>query len=132
MSEMNTMRGKLCEEIEREIENLSKLTPGDPKHTAAVEAVNKLYRLNIEDISSERAFMENCDRTEIQVTDQKLKKAEIDERKLDRYFRYGTEFTLGLLGLGLTAVFTDRGFKFEENGTYTSWVLKNIFPRFKR
>ena len=46
-----------------------------------------------------------------------------------------TDLIVGLLGIGLPLVFygiwMKRGFKFEENGVYTSTTFRGLFNRFK-
>ena len=53
---MEDLRKLLDGEIASEIKNLSKLTPGEEKHSTAVEAIAKLYKLRLEDDRNEKEF----------------------------------------------------------------------------
>ena len=59
--EVKIMRDEISEMLDGTIEKLIKkiddLTPGTPEHSSAVECLNKLYKLKIEETSHEREFM---------------------------------------------------------------------------
>ena len=54
---------------------------------------------------------------------------EVDEK--DRYFRLGIEVAGIILPLIFYAAWMKRGFRFEENGTFTSTTFRGLFNRFK-
>lgn len=112
--EIKTM---LEEEIRTEIENLSSMSAGSEEHTKAVDNLNKLYRLKLDE---DRTSMEYLDKTH-----------QTEENVKDRYVRIGIAAAELVLPLMFYAVWMRRGFKFEENGTYTSTTFRGLFNRFK-
>ena len=100
----------LGEEIKEEIQNLSTLEPGSKEKSMAIEDLTKLYRLRIEELN---------------------KKDQLNEQVKDRYFRLGVEVAGIVLPLIFYASWMRRGFKFEENGTFTSTTFRGLFNRFK-
>ena len=103
----------LGEEIKLEIEALSSLESGSEEKSTAIEDLTKLYKLKIEE------------------NDKQLKNAQLEEQVKDRYFRLGVEAAGIVLPLIFYAVWMRKGFKFEENGTYTSTTFRGLFNRFR-
>lgn len=111
----------LEEEIRTEIENLSSLSAGSEEHTKAVDNLAKLYRLKLDE---DKTSMEYLEKSESKTT-------QIEENVKDRYVRIGIAAAELVLPLMFYAVWMRRGFKFEENGTYTSTTFRGLFNRFK-
>jgi len=122
------IRRLLGEEIKTEIQKLSSLESGSKEKSTAIEDLATLYRLRIEETKNELDFDEKYDS---RVSDQLLKKEQLDEQVKDRYFRLGVEAASILLPMMFYAVWMRRGFKFEETGTYTSTTFRGLFNRFK-
>lgn len=122
------IRRLLGEEIKTEIQKLSSLESGSKEKSTAIEDLATLYRLRIEETKNELDFDEKYDS---RVSDQLLKKEQLDEQVKDRYFRLGVEAASILLPIMFYAVWMRRGFKFEETGTYTSTTFRGLFNRFK-
>lgn len=118
----------LEEEIKSEISNLSKLEYGCEKHTAAVESLNKLYKLKLEE---DKNYLEYVDKEKVRNADKSFKNTQMKENVKDRYFRIGTAAFELILPLICYGVWMRRGFKFEENGTFTSQTFRGLFSRFK-
>lgn len=118
----------LGEEIKTEIQDLSTLEPGSKEKSTAIDDLAKLYRLRIEETKNEWDFNEKYDTRE---SDNILKKDQLEEQVKDRYFRLGLEAAGIILPMIFYAVWMKRGFKFEENGTYTSTTFRGLFNRFK-
>lgn len=108
-------------EIRDEIENLSSLSAGSEEHTKAVDNLAKLYRLKLDE---DKTSMEYLEKSESKTT-------QIEENIKDRYVRIGIAAAELVLPLMFYAVWMRRGFKFEENGTYTSTTFRGLFNRFK-
>lgn len=117
--------------IKTEIENLAKLTPGSDEHSKAVEALTKLYKLSIEQTENERTFMQRSDQDLEKEREWQLRNAQLREQSIERYFKYGTEIGLGVASLVFYGIWMKRGFKFEETGTFTSTVFRNLFGKFR-
>ena len=61
-----------------------------------------------------------------------LKQKELDELKCDRYFKTGLAIFELLVTITAYNIWTNRGFRFEEEGTIRSKTMSNIFMRAKK
>lgn len=118
----------LEEEIKSEIENLSSLEAGSQQHSAAVESLTKLYKLKIEEDKSSMEYLEKTQNCE---SDKGFKCAQIEEAIKDRYFRFGMAAAELVLPLMFYGIWMKRGFKFEQDGTFTSQTFRGLFSRFR-
>jgi hypothetical protein len=107
------IRDLLGEEIRTEIQDLSALAPGSSEKSAAIQDLAILYKLRIEETKNQR----DC--------------GDLAEQARDRRIRLGVEAAGIILPLIFYAVWMKMGFKFEENGTYTSTTFRGLFSRFK-
>lgn len=122
------IKNLLEEEIKNEIENLASLEPGSEKHSTAVESLAKLYKVKLDE---DKTSMEYLDKTRNRESDKGFKVAQIEENVKDRYVKIGIAAAELVLPLMFYAVWMRRGFKFEENGAYTSTTFRGLFNRFK-
>ena len=122
------IKNLLEEEIKNEIENLASLEPGSEKHSTAVESLAKLYKVKLDE---DKTSMEYLDKTRNRESDKGFKVAQIEENVKERYVKIGIAAAELVLPLMFYAVWMRRGFKFEENGTYTSTTFRGLFNRFK-
>lgn len=118
----------LGEEIKSEIEALSSLESGSKEKSTAIEDLTKLYKLKIEETKIDYEIGEKYDARE---SDKQLKNAQLEEQVKDRYFRLGIEAAGIVLPLIFYAIWMRKGFKFEENGTYTSTTFRGLFNPFR-
>ena len=125
---MDEIRDLLGEEIKEEIQNLSTLEPGSKEKSTAIEDLATLYRLRIEELKNDGDLNEKYYSRECEG---QLKKDQLSEQVKDRYFRLGVEAAGIVLPLIFYAAWMKRGFKFEENGTFTSTTFRGLFNRFK-
>jgi hypothetical protein len=107
----------LEEEIKAEIYDLGDLQAGSEAKSAAIESLAKLYKLKIEETQGE--------------LDSYNKKSQLAEQVKDRCFKLGIAAAEIILPLIFYAVWMKMGFKFEENGTYTSTTFRGLFNRFR-
>lgn len=114
---MSYNRELLDTEIESLIGALSTLNPGEEGYQETMDSLETLYKLRIEDYSAEESH--------------RNEKAQILEQKKDRYFRLGLGVAELVLPLVFYSVWMRKGFKFEENGTFTSTTFRNLFSRFR-
>ena len=125
----------LDEEIKEEIQNLSSFQAGSKEKTTAIENLETLYRLKIDETKIEIDLDEKRNRRgmddESAERDIRLKQVQLEEQVKDRYFRIGMEAAGIILPLVFYAVWMRRGLKFEETGTYTSTTFRGLFNRFK-
>lgn len=129
------IRQALANEILSQLEGLSNLDAGSKEHQTAVDNVTKLYRLALEDVKADTDYDEKVYRRgvdkENQTREEQLKRDQLSEQIKDRYFRLGLGAAEIILPLMFYACWMNRGFKFEEEGTYTSKTFMNLFNRFK-
>lgn len=121
-------RSLLEEEIKAEIKRLGSLESGSQEHTAAVDSLTKLYKLKLEE---DKNTYERLDKIENREIDQESKTAQMAESVKDRYFRFGMAAAELVLPLMFYGVWMRRGFKFEQDGTFTSQTFRGLFSRFR-
>ena len=112
----------------------------------AVETIEKLYKLRIdelkvtEELEEKRRVRENdailrekeLDEKRIaRENEEKLKEKELRERKIDRWFGGIMTAATTAASLIFYGIWMNRGFKFEETGTFTSATFKGLFNRFR-
>lgn len=133
--EEKTIEELLNEEIAAQIQSLSELDSGSKEKSAAVDDLTKLYKLRIEENKSvwdadekyNRRMMDNESSTD----EKSFKERQIAEQVKDRYFRVGIAAAELLVPLMCYGVWMNKGFKFEETGTYTSSTFKGLINRFR-
>jgi len=125
---MEEIKSLLEEEIKLEIQSLASLQPGSDEKSTAIDDLAKLYKLNLDQAKAQWEINEKYDCRDSEV---QLKKDQLTEQVKDRYFRLGIEAAGIILPLIFYACWMRRGFKFEENGTYTSTTFRGLFNRFK-
>jgi hypothetical protein len=121
-------RSLLEEEIKAEIKRLGSLESGSQEHATAVDSLTKLYKLKLEE---DKNTCERLDKIENREIDQESKTAQMAESVKDRYFRFGMAAAELVLPLMFYGVWMRRGFKFEQDGTFTSQTFRCLFSRFR-
>ena len=121
-------RSLLEEEIKVEIKRLGSLESGSQEHATAVDSLTKLYKLKLEE---DKNTYERLDKIENREIDQESKTAQMAESVKDRYFRFGMAAAELVLPLMFYGVWMRRGFKFEQDGTFTSQTFRGLFSRFR-
>lgn len=133
--EGQTIEELLNEEIAAQIQALSELDSGSKEKSAAVEDLTKLYKLRIEENKSVWDADEKYNRRmmdgESSTKETDFKERQIAEQVKDRYFRVGIAAAELLIPLMCYGVWMNKGFKFEETGTYTSSTFKGLINRFR-
>ena len=125
---MEEIRELLDDEIKAEIGSLESLAFGSKEHLTATENIATLYKLRVEETKNVLDFEEKAENRK---HDELLKKEQLAEQVKDRYFRLGISTAELVLPLMFYAVWMRKGFKFEENGTFTSTTFRGLFNRFR-
>lgn len=150
---MAEIKSLLDDVIEQEILGLESLASGSNEKSAAIWNLATLHGLRIEEI---KAVTEADEKRERRVMDSEHRKVELDlkERELngkdtdraqegelqkrqardqmiDRCVRTGVAIGELILPLICYGIWMNRGFKFEESGTFTSTTFKNLLNRFR-
>lgn len=125
----------LNEEIAAQIEALSDLQSGTKEKSTAIDDLTKLYKLRIEENKSVWDADEKYNRRimdgESVTKDGDFKERQIAEQVKDRYFRVGIAAAELLIPLMCYGIWMNKGFKFEETGTFTSSTFKGLINRFR-
>ena len=123
----------LSEEIARQIKGLSEFASGSKEKSMAIDELATLYKLRIEENKSEwdEKYNSRVADNEEKERDEKLKQRQIDEQVKDRYFKAGIAGAELLLPLIFYGIWMNKGFRFEEHGTISSQVFRNLINRFR-
>ena len=153
----DSTRDLLVQRIENEFENLYSMEDGEDKQKAINNLV-ALYKLKIEEEKIITEYNEHCDKcslektryeTDIEIKNQdidlktrqieveshdrlqelELRKAQLDEQKLDRWVNLGMQVGLAMLSIVAYDIWNRRGLKFEETGTITSPMTRNLLSK---
>ena len=108
---------KLNEVIGLQLEKLNTLEPGSEEHKKATDALSQLYKLKIEE---ETKTMELA--TKIQQHGKENKQSIV---------KMGIDVAGIVLPLAFYASWMNKGFKFEETGSFTSTTFRGLFQKFK-
>lgn len=116
----------LSEEIAAQIKALSDLQSGTKEKSTAIDDLTKLYKLRIEENKSVWDADEKYNRRmmdgESVTKDNDFKERQIAEQVKDRYFRVGIAAAELLIPLMCYGIWMNKGFKFEETGTFTCGI----------
>lgn len=103
--------------------NLDISEPGSEGRKEAVNELEKLYKLKLEETKTNLEFEEKWHR---RVMDSEAFEEQVKARKIDNILR-----AAGIgLPIGVSLIFTVWGFKFEEEGTFTSDTFKWLRQKF--
>lgn len=125
----------LSEEIAAQIQALSEMDSGSKEKSMAIDDLTKLYKLRIEENKSVWDADEKYNRRvmddESNTKDYDFKERQIAEQVTDRHFRIGIAAAELLIPLICYGIWMNKGFKFEETGTFTSLTFKDLINRFR-
>lgn len=150
MDEVN-VRNLLEDEIATEFEDLGSLEAGSKEKSTAIENLVKLYRLKIDDDKNTWEFNEKYDQriaenerhqldgqlkekqidgdSELRERELEIKKEQMKEQSKDRWFNLGIQVGTVLIGIIAYDRWFKRGLKFEETGSITAPMTKNLLSR---
>ena len=120
------------DEIQAEIEELSKMQVGSDVYKVTVDEVTKLMdrRIELQKLENER-----IEKIESRNAELELKYAQMEEDKKDRRVKNGLTAAGILLPLGVTIWGTLKSFKFEETGSVSTIMgrgfIQKLLPKFK-
>lgn len=98
-----------------------------------LDSVISLYKLKIESDKNETERLKN--EADFDLTEDKNRKEEdfraeqLKEQKTDRFVNIGLQVGLTILGIVSYDIWNRRGLKFEETGTITSPMTRNLFSK---
>ena len=121
----------LDEEINTGFEKIKDMTPGSDEHMRAVQTYERLYKLRQEDIAKEREFMDRSERSAVDEQERQVKHKQQFWDRVMNCLDVGVKIAGIAVPAVIYAVFMDRGYKFEETGTYTSQNMKGLMGWYK-
>lgn len=107
----------LNEVISEQLKNLKNIEPGSQDHIDATESLAKLYKLKIEE------------ETSIMEIGNKINQSKKENR--NSIIKMSVEVAGIVLPLVFYASWMNKGFKFEQTGTFTSTTFRGLFQKFK-
>lgn len=120
---MEDRRQELLDEVIRsDIRTLKEVPVGTKERTELVGELTELYRLRIEDAKIEAAEADKYEEKE-------MRHLQLKSQAFDRWINIGVQVGLGLATLVAYDVWYRRGLKFEETGTITSPMTRNLISR---
>lgn len=118
----NEIKTLIDDVIVTEIGNLSGFDSGSEEKSAAINDLKKLYELRIEEKKLEQAEMERREEND-------SKKAQLEAQNKDRFINIGVQIGLTIMSLLAYDVWYRRGLKFEETGTITAPMTRNLLSK---
>ena len=134
----------LVKAIEKGFEDLEQIEDESEEKSEAVENIVKLYKLKIEENRNEAQakndleirnkdleLKENQMKNDLKVSRKELriKENQINEQSMDRWVNFGIQVGLGLVGIFAYDRWYRRGLKFEETGTITAPMTRNLLSK---
>lgn len=143
---MAEMKSLLDGVIEREIQSIESMESGSEERVSAINELATLYKLRIEEIKAETDAKEKDERREMdsnkckqelndkladRTREEELQKRQFRDQLIDRCVKAGVDVAGLVLPLMFYGIWMNRGFKFEETGSFTSTTFKNLLNRFR-
>lgn len=111
------LKNSLDRRIEQCLKQLETLEEGSDAKKSAIGDLDILYKLHLEEI---KVQMETLDKFEKRRIEEENNKSVVKEQSIDRYVKIGLEIILGVGQIVFCAIYLNKGFRFEETGTFTS------------
>ncbi len=150
---MAEIKSLLDDVIEAEIRGLESLSSGSDDQSSAIQNLATLHRLRIEEIKAKTEADEKCERRKMDseqreaelalkerelngkdadhTYEETLQERQLREQKIDRCVRTALSAAELVLTLMFYGIWMNKGFKFEETGSFTSTTFKNLLNRFR-
>ena len=122
MEETVNVRDELATKLYGLINGLDELEAGSDEHSKAVNDIDKLYRLALDNDKYYQGIEEAAEKKE---ADDKNTRNQL----ILSYGKIGMEAIMFLLSIGVSARFLSEGFKFEETGAFRSTAFRMMIPK---
>lgn len=127
------IRKKLDEVIELKLNNLVSLRQEGEARSNEVKDLTELYKLRIEEIKIEASRINEMRQREIErdvrMNENYIKSEQLRSQSLDRWINVGLQVGLTLSGLIAYSRWYRMGLKFEETGSITSPMTRNLISK---
>lgn len=132
---MAEIKSLLDSVIEQEIQNVKSLASGSNEKSSAIRDLATLHKLRIEEIKAETEaedkHMRQVGEQDDRDRDEQFKHRQLRDQLIDRCMRTGMDIAGLVLPLVFYGIWMNKGFKFEETGSFTSTTFKNLLNRFR-
>lgn len=125
---MDKIQTKLDEVIMQSLNDIEKL-PNGKEREDAIGALQKLANIRIEEKKVDQASIEIQNKEIESDRDWTTKRASLRNQKIDRWVNAGLQVALTVGSLVAYNVWLNRGLRFEETGTITSPMTRNLLSR---
>lgn len=125
---MDQTKELLTRQIDTEIQSLATMEAGSEAKASAIEGLNKLYKLKLEEIKLENEQKLAEDRLDSEIISAT---SNLSEQKKSNRVHWVLDAAGIVLPLAFSCVWMAKGFKFETEGTYTSQTFRSLWNRFK-
>lgn len=127
------IRETLDEVIELKLQNLIALRHDSEGKSNEIKDLTELYKLRIEEAKIETDRIDKMRQREVerdaQMNENYLKSEQLRSQALDRWINVGLQVGLTFASLVAYNCWYNRGLKFEETGTVTSPMTRNLISR---
>lgn len=120
---------KLDEVIMQQLEDVERTGTGSDERTKAITNLAKLCELRIEEQKTEQAKIEIQNKEIDSDRDWTTKRAQLRIQKVDRWVNVAVQVGLTVGSLVAYNVWLNRGLRFEETGSITSPMTRNLLSR---
>lgn len=116
----------LADELQKEFNALEKLTPGSEEYSRHVGNIERLWKLAQAEVKNAQDADEIIYRRE-----QDLVKANQDkkDKKIDRFVNIGIKAAEIGIPVGVYVALWKKGLEFEQTGTITSGMMRNLIQK---
>lgn len=118
----------LDDEIEKRLSEFEYYSLDNDNIKEMTETIEKLYKLRLEDRKASEELEEKRIARE---NEEAFREKDLRERKIDRWFGGIVTGLTTAASLIFYGIWMNKGFKFEETGTFTSTTFKGLFNRFR-
>lgn len=129
MDEEKTTREIIDDEVVDEIRLLKKMDFGSQEYARAVDGIERLQRLNLDDSKIDTDWNVKDRELELKEKELKLKEDELEHEKKRSKLEFIKGIGLGVIGLCIPAALhvwgLKKSFEFEETGTISSSTSRN-------
>lgn len=120
------------EEILSRLEDLKQMDVSSKEYEKSVDVVTKMYSQRTEEYKVECDFYSKEHDAELKEKEAELKERESNPLNMNRIIDVSLRGLEIVVPVIFTGVWMGRCLKFEETGTFTSQVSKNLIPKFRK
>lgn len=125
-----TTREYIDEQVIYLTQKLSDLKPGSEEHSALVQDIERLQKLNLKDSEIDTSWDTNTKEHELKEKELELKEKELESNRRFRWVEFAGGTAVGVLAIAVPAIvyshLTDEVLEFEETGSIGSKAANSV------